>query len=96
MSTFLVPRHYSFTYVQTVILTIASLTELKETDKDVYYDIKAVTMHLPITVMGYIEAVYCDSFFKKYGGHLIYDTTISVSAILFYTVSYFMNKDKIE
>ena len=96
MATFFVSRHYSFTYVQTVLMSVGSLSELNETDKDVYYDIKAGIIHLPITMIGYIEAVYCDSFVKKYGGHLIYDTTIPISVILYYTVLYFMNKDKIE
>ena len=94
MATLMVPINYSFTYVQTVLMFIGSLSELNETDKDVYYDIKAGIIHLPITMIGYIEAVYCDSFVKKYGGHLIYDTTIPVSVILYYTVLYFINKDK--
>lgn len=80
---FFIPKYYSFTYVQTTLMLIASISELNSINKDINYNIKALIVHLPITFVGWIEAVYCDHFIHKYGGHLIYDTTIPISIILY-------------
>lgn len=83
---FFISKSYSFTYVQTILMLIASISELNSTDKDEYYNIKSVIVHLPLTFVGLIEAIYCDSFIKKYGGHLIYDSTIPISLIIYHMI----------
>ena len=93
--TFAVPFTYSFAYVQTSLMLTASLSELNLDNKNIFYDIKAIIVHLPVTIIGWIEAVHCDNFVEKYGGHLIYDTTIPLSMITYHSVLYFMyNKNK--
>ena len=93
--TFAVPFNYSFAYVQTSLMLTASLSELNSDNKNIFYDIKAIIVHLPVTIIGWIEAVHCDNFIEKYGGHLIYDTTIPLSMITYHSVLYFMyNKNK--
>ena len=94
--TFLIPFNYSFTYVQTSLMLTASLSELKMNNKNIFYDIKAIIIHLPITIIGWIEAVFCDNFIEKYGGHLIYDTTIPLSVITYHGILYSMYTKKKE
>jgi len=99
LNIFLIPTNYSFTYVQTTLMLTASLSELNLENKDIFYDIKAIIIHLPITIIGWIEAVFCDNFIEKYGGHLIYDTTIPLSVITYHGILYLMytkNKQNIE
>ena len=96
---FAVPFNYSFSYVQTSLMLTASLSELNLDNKNIFYDIKAIIIHLPITIIGWIEAVFCDNFIEKYGGHLIYDTTIPLSVITYHGILYLMytkNKQNIE
>ena len=87
-----IPMNHSFTYVQTTLMLIASMSELNIPDKDTYYDIKAALVHLPLTIVGWIESIYCDSFVKRIGGHLIYDTTIPLSVISYHYVIYMLRK----
>jgi len=91
---FVIPFNHSFTYVQTVLMLTAAISEYNLKDKDIYYDMKALIVHLPITIVGWIEALYCDKFFKNIGGHLIYDTTIPVSIIAYHMSLYYYNKYK--
>jgi len=92
--TFVIPFNYSFTYVQTTLMLTASLSELKLNNKNLFYDIKAIIVHLPVTIIGWIEAVFCDNFIEKYGGHLIYDTTIPLSVITYHGILYLMYTKK--
>ena len=89
-----VPVNHSFTYVQTILMLTAAISEYSLSNKDIYYDIKALVVHLPITIVGWLEALYCDDFIKYYGGHLIYDTTIPVSIITYHLLLYNHNKYK--
>lgn len=91
-----VPINHSFTYVQTILMLTAAISEYHLEDKDIYYDIKAFIVHLPITLVGWVEALFCDSFIKYYGGHLLYDTTIPISIITYHLILYFYNKNKIK
>ena len=89
-----IPINHSFTYVQTTLMLTAAISELNLKNKDIYYDIKAIVIHLPITIVGWVEALYCDKFIKNYGGHVIYDTTIPISIITYHSLLYFYKKYK--
>ena len=91
---FAVPFNHSFTYVQTILMLTAAISEYNLKNKDVYYDMKALIVHLPITIVGWIEALYCDRFLKNVGGHVIYDTTIPLSIITYHASVYYYNKYK--
>ena len=82
------PEHYGFTYVQTVLLMSASLSALYRPNKDVYYELYALIVALPIGFVSWFESIACDSGFKALGGHFWYDATIPATSILYYALCY--------
>ena len=81
-----VPTRFQFTYVQTVLLWVAAGHDLLRpaASKDVYYDLSSVLITIPVGLVSWIEALACDGFLVKYGGHVYYDTIIPVSMFVYY------------
>ena len=89
-----IPARYAFTYVQSVLLISASTIGLLSDDKDEYYNLCAIYINLPITVVGYIESMACTSFFSKIGGHFWYDMTIPLSFLAYIYNVYLLEEAK--
>lgn len=82
------PQRFNFTYVQTVLILSAAFAQLNRSDKDVYYDLFALIVGLPIGFMSWLESMACDSGFKQLGGHAYYDATIPLSLVFYYALAY--------
>jgi len=84
-----VPIRFGFTYVQTILLLLASANDLslKKEDKDCFYTLKACIVNVPIGIVGWLEAYTCDSVLIYIGGHVWYDCTIPISIIIYYIIA---------
>lgn len=84
-----IPIQFGFTYVQTILLLLASVNDLsiKKEDKDCFYTLKACIVNVPIGIVGWLEAYMCDSVLIHIGGHVWYDCTIPISIIVYYMVA---------
>tara|TARA_B100001094_G_scaffold77941_1_gene74259 strand:+ start:1904 stop:2701 length:798 start_codon:yes stop_codon:yes gene_type:complete len=96
LSLFIVPTLFNFTHTQTTIFITGSISNLlKNGDKkDIYYDFLNIFIGLPIALMPWVEAIYCENFAINYGGHLLYDISIPLSCIIYYNVCCYYNKNK--
>lgn len=84
-----IPLKFGFMYVQTILLVLASTNDLflKNEEKDIFYDLKAIIIHVPIGIIGWLEAYLCDSILIYIGGHIWYDCTIPATIILYYIIA---------
>jgi hypothetical protein len=82
---FFIPQKFGFTYVQTVLMTCFVTKELllPVEKKDYWYGLWGILVNVPVVVVGWIEALTCDSFLKEIGGHVFYDAVIPLSILLF-------------
>jgi len=85
--TLLVPSRFGFTYVQTALLWVAAAYDMRRADKDFFYDLAAVVVHVPVGLVAWAEALGCESFFKQIGGHVWYDATIPLSLFTYYAIA---------
>jgi len=81
----LVPPQFGFTYVQTALMLVFSLAEVRRpfSEKDVYYAAYALLVSVPVGFVGWTESLGCDTFVRSIGGHLIYDTSISITICIY-------------
>ena len=63
---------------------ITAAERLLRTDKDEAYDLAALLVSLPVGMVGWLEALSCDSFLVAYGGHVWYDLCIPLSMLVYY------------
>jgi hypothetical protein len=81
-----VPPLYLFTYVNTVLffnLTGRRLMGTPRGEKDVFYDLEALLVSLPVAVVTWLEPLLCDAFLVRYGGHVWFDVSIPAGATLY-------------
>jgi len=92
-----IPIQFSFTYVQTIILLLASINDLSidKKHKDIYYTLKAGIVNLPIGLVGWLESYSCDNILIYIGGHLWYDCTIPISIITYYLLCKLIYMDRL-
>ena len=89
MTVLLCPPKFIFTYVNTVIYctqTGARLLGLKG-EKDRFYDLIAVMVNAPTTLVVWAEVLTCDSFLVRWGGHAWFDNSIPLTITLYYLVA---------
>jgi len=80
---FYVPRMYGFTFVNFGLGAMFSIGQLIRTKKDGWYDLYALIVSFPVSLMGWIEGLYCLDWVMDVGGHAIYDGCICVGSALF-------------
>ena len=61
--------------------------DLRREDKDVFYDLNAFIVTLPVGLVSWLEALSCDSFLKHVGGHVYYDAIIPASIFVYYAAA---------
>jgi hypothetical protein len=57
--------------------------DLGMSEKDTSYDVWSWVVNLPVVLIGWLEALSCDAFLIKYGGHLWYDAIIPISISIY-------------
>jgi len=84
---------YGFTYVQTVLAMAYHVSQLllprkeKEQHAREYLMLPVVTAVLPL-ITAWNEALFCQTYFRAAGGHVLYDASIILGFIAFYLDSY--------
>uniref|UniRef100_A0A7S1U6C8 Uncharacterized protein n=1 Tax=Phaeomonas parva TaxID=124430 RepID=A0A7S1U6C8_9STRA len=80
-----VPQRFGFTWVQTVLMVIPIFYMVFwNPKKDIFYDLNATVIVLPVAVMAWAEGGACDYGYKAIGGHFWYDTSIYVGMLVYY------------
>jgi hypothetical protein len=86
---FFVPRVFTFTYAQTVLVTCLVMRDLLSTHrKDAWYDIWS-WLHTPVVVVSWIEALGCDAGLIWVGGHVWYDASIPFAMLVYSCLAMF-------
>jgi len=84
---------YGFTYVQTVLAMAYHISQLllprkeKEQHAREYLMLPVVT-GVPPLITAWNEALFCETYFKAAGGHMLYDASIILGFIAYYLDSY--------
>lgn len=89
---FLGTMGFQFIYVQTVIMLCFGANELSLplADKQSYhYYIVPVVTAIPIMLTGWVESVFCNTFYKAIGGHCLFDASIGITFIVYYNICYY-------
>jgi hypothetical protein len=86
-------KQLGFAYVQTVLSIAFHVSQLilptKEKCQREYMTLPIAAM-LPV-LTSWNEALFCSSYFKSLGGHVLYDASIVISYILYYADCYRVN-----
>ena len=82
-----VPQILVFTYVNTVLTFNITLNGLLTDKRDIFFALRALMIGLPITVISFIEPIFCDSFLIDWGGHIIFDSSIPIAVICYFVVA---------
>lgn len=85
-----VPEAFGFTYVQTMIILTSAIYDLLYAERNVYYDCGAAIVRLPITLAGWGEALTCNDFLIRWGGHMWFDMSISLSLLAYLLFAHFV------
>jgi hypothetical protein len=63
----LVPISLGFTYVQSVLLLTVAFYELRAPSKEPHYNDFSCLVHLPVSLVGWVEGMGCESFVRGIG-----------------------------
>jgi len=88
-----VKKELEFAYVQTIVNVALHGSQLMLATDEKYrreYMTLPLAGVLPI-VMAWNEILFCESYFRSAGGHVLYDASIIVSYIVFYLNCYHFN-----
>ena len=84
---FLVPGLLAFAYVNCLLSLQYALTGLlfvDATKKGDYYSTAITMMGIPTSLMAWLEALGCEGIMRPLGGHVLYDSTLSVGMLAFF------------
>jgi len=92
-----VKKELGFAYVQTVVNMSSHISQFMRS-----YEEKNLREYMMIplsnvlpTVVAWNEILFCDSYFRSAGGHVLYDASIIISFIVFYLDAYSYNKKQL-
>lgn len=89
-------KELAFAYVQTILNLVIAFSQLMLSAKEKNereYMLLAISLILPI-VVAWSEMLFCDSFFRAAGGHVLYDASIILSILVFYIECHRYHSDK--
>jgi hypothetical protein len=85
------PQQFGFGYIQTILSMSFHISQLMlkrdEKQRREYFTLPLIAA-MPSVLVAWVEALYCDAFFKSLGGHAIYDASIIVGFTVFYLDCY--------
>jgi len=92
-----VKKELGFAYVQTIVNISSHISQLMRSCEEKN---RREHMMMPLanvlpTVVAWNEILFCDSYFRSAGGHVLYDASIIISFIVFYLDAYHYNKMKL-
>ena len=85
-----VKKELGFPYVQTIVVSAFQASQLMLTpeEKSIREYMMSSLPIVPTIVVAWSEMLFCDSFFRSIGGHLLYDASIVLSFTVYYLESY--------
>lgn len=90
---FILPSKFFFVHVLMAVLGDCAISGLWfRTDKDVYYDLEAWLVDIPILLMTFTEALGCDAFLLPMGGHFWFDMVVPFGFFTYYSILVFIGE----
>lgn len=88
LQVFFLPSRFFFVHVLIAVLMNSAVRGLLRSpkEKDVYYDMEAILVDVPILLAMFVEAVACDSFLIHHGGHVWFDMVVPVMFTVYYLI----------
>jgi len=83
-----IPQRLAFAYVNAVLVILFSIANLIRNEKDFWYDLYAMVVSFPITLVGWMEGYFCLDFVLGFGGHALYDGWICFGNMIFMLVAF--------
>lgn len=85
---FFLPTRFFFTHMLMAVLLNSAVRGLarRASEKDRYYDMEAALVDVPILLMTFGEALSCDAFLARYGGHVWFDMVVPVMFTVYYVL----------
>lgn len=84
---FFLPTSFFFVHVLLSVLGGSSVRGIWfRNDKDLFYDLEAVFVDVPILIMTFTEALTCDSFLASIGGHFWFDMVVPFGFYVYYAI----------
>ena len=85
---FWLPSRFFFAHVLLAVLLNSAVRKLAlpAAEKDIYYDMEAWLVDIPIVLMTFVEALSCDAFLMDIGGHVWFDMAVPVGFAVYYGV----------
>jgi hypothetical protein len=88
---FLVPGKFGFSYVA-LALTLCYTSKALFGEKGKYYNALSICLAWTGTFQLWAEGLACDQFMVNYGGHLLYDMSIPIGYLIFFTYARHVEK----
>jgi hypothetical protein len=90
--THLGPLSYGFTCIQGILAAASSINSALEKDKDTFlFAMAPIVQSLPVSIIPWVESVWCSAFEIHYGGHLLYDLSLFYGTTAVYIAWYIYN-----
>lgn len=84
---FIFPSKFFFVHVLISVLGDSAVRGIWfRSNKDLYYDLEAWLVDVPILLMTFTESLGCDAFLLPYGGHLWFDMVVPVGFFVYYAI----------
>lgn len=83
---FLAPPSLGFAYVQAALSAEAVVSDVRRGargEDDEAYALQALLVHLPTSLLAWIEAGLCDVGYRQVGGHVWYDASIPLGMLAY-------------
>jgi len=81
---------FNFVYIQVVLSLVAGVHQLllPKEKKGREYAMFGAIVTVPVALAAWVECITCGDFYKSLGGHVLYDSTIAICLLTFYTYAY--------
>jgi hypothetical protein len=88
LQVFFLPTRFFFTHVLMAVLLNSAVRWLSRDslEKTKYYALESWLVDVPIVLASFFEALTCDSFLMRYGGHVWFDMVVPVMFLVYFLV----------
>ena len=80
----IIPQNLAFMYAQIILSLVQAFSEISTSTKDPYYSARALILGILINAVPWVEALGCDSFLVKIGGHVWLDNSIPIAYLTYF------------
>ncbi|CAB9496426.1 expressed unknown protein [Seminavis robusta] len=88
LQVYVVPTRFFFTHVLMGVLLNSAFRKLAMPphQKDLYYDLEACLVDIPILLAAFGEALFCDNYLIHWGGHVWFDMVVPAKFMVYFAI----------